>query len=413
MLGFGSKERAVRILVADAIDEAGLAPLVDAGHDVTVSPDLGADDLVEHLAGVDALVVRSTKVTAAAIEAADTLSLIVRAGAGTDNIDTDVAATRGVYVTNVPGRNAIAVAELAMGLLLAIDRRIVDGAVDLREGVWKKGEYRKAEGLFGKTMAILGVGAIGLAVAERAKAFGITVMAMRRSGRSEEIEARIRQIGIRLVDTEDELLGGADIVSIHVPSVPATAGLVNADFLAKMRDGAILINTARGETIDGAALLDALNERGMRAGLDVWPDEPKGGSGTFESDLATHPRVVGSHHIGASTDQSQAAIVEGTVETLLAYCGGVVMNCVNLETAALGSSALTVRHEDKVGVLAQVFEILRTSGLNVKQMSNQVFAGSIAAVAKINVDGEVSDQVVSQLRSIEEVIGVEHLELAA
>lgn len=403
----------MKILIADAIDQDLLAPLAAAGHELVFDVDLDAEGLPGKIKGVDVLVVRSTKVSPACIEAADQLTLIVRAGAGTDTIAVDVAAAHGVYVTNVPGRNAVAVAELTMGLLLAIDRHIVNGAIDLRNGVWNKAIYRKADGLHGKHIAIVGLGSIGLEVAERAKAFGLVVSALRRPNRSESVDTRVRSIGIRLVDTLDELLGSADIVSVHVPSNAETVGLVNADFLAKMPVGAILLNTARGDTIDEAALVDALDNRGMWAGLDVWPNEPAGGKGEFVSPLAQHPRVTGSHHIGASTAQAQAAVVDGTIEVLNAFAAGNVINCVNLDSSARGPATIVIRHQDRVGVLAQVFDVLRTHGINVQQMSNQVFLGGEAAVATMNVGSEPDDSVLHKLGSIDEVFGVEYVKRAA
>ena len=395
----------MKILIADAISEQRLDGLRDQGHDVVVEPALTTGDLPDHLDGVEVLVVRSTRVDAAAIEAAAGLGLIVRAGAGTDNIDTTAASARGIYVCNVPGRNAVAVAELTMGLLLAIDRNIADNVADLRNEVWNKGRYSKANGILGSTLAIVGLGDIGLAVAERAKAFGMPVAALRREGRPPEVQARIRSIGIRLVATTDELLADADVVSIHVPKAADTAGLVDREFLAKLRPGAILLNTSRADVVDEEALLDALDAGHLKAGLDVWPSEPAGKDGPFCSRLGRHPNVVGTHHIGASTAQAQDSVAEGTVAVIEAYTQGQVIDCVNLDRDAVGTSCVTVRHLDQVGVLAQVFAVLKANGLNVQQVQNQIFSGAAAAVATVHIDGSVTDDVVAQLHAIPEVLG--------
>ncbi len=349
---------------------------------------------------------RSTKVTADAIAAADSLGLIVRAGAGTDNIDKDAASAAGIYVSNVPGQNAIAVAELAMALLLAIDRHIALGMSDFAAGKWNKKIYSKADGIYGKTLAIIGLGEIGFALAERANAFGMNVTALRKPGRSANAMSRLRSAGISLVDTEDELLAGADVVSIHVPKSPETTGMCNAAFFAKMQDGAVLLNTARGDVVDEAALIDAMNTRGMRAGLDVWPGEPSSGAGEWTSPLSTHPRVVGSHHIGASTAQAQNAVAEGTVSVIQSYLDGEIRNCVNLAVEPVGAAILTVRHLDRVGVLAKVFETLRGAGLNVQDMDNQLFTGSVAAVASINLEHAPSDEVLAIISSDDDVLAV-------
>lgn len=397
----------MKILFADSISEDRLDPLRADGHELVVEPSLGSDELPAHMAGVDILVVRSTSVSATTIDAADRLGLIVRAGAGTDTIDKQAASDEGVYVCNVPGRNAVAVAELTFALLLAVDRGIASGVRDLRAGTWNKGLYSKADGILGKTLAIVGLGEIGLAVAARARAFGMTVTAIRKDDRPASVQARIRSIGIRLVNTEQELLSEADVVSLHVPKSAGTVGMVNADFLSQLPDRAILLNTSRGEVVDEAALLDAINTKGLRAGLDVWPSEPSGGSGEFQSALAVHDQVVGSHHIGASTTQAQESVADGTIEVIEAYLEGRIINCVNVDPDATGTTRLTIRHHDRVGVLAQVLAVLRSSGLNIQQMQNQIFTGGGAAVATINVDGEVSTETLERLIGIDDVLAAD------
>ena len=148
---------------------------------------------------------------------------------------------------------------------------------------------------------------------------------------------------------------------------------VDAGFLAQMKDGAILLNTSRGEVVNEGALIAAMDSRGILAGLDVWPNEPSSKEGEWSSPLSAHPNVVGTHHIGASTAQAQSAVAEGTVEVITAYTEGRVVNCVNLMSESTGAALLTVRHLDKVGVLAKIFESLRAAGLNVSQMDNEVF----------------------------------------
>ena len=200
----------MRILCADALDNDLLEPLRAAGHKVDVDPSLSGETLPLALAEnpADIVVVRSTKVTAEAIAASRRLGLVVRAGAGTDNIDKEAASNQGVYVSNVPGQNAIAVAELAMGLLLSIDRNIPAGVADLAAHKWDKARYSKADGVFSKTLAIIGLGEIGLALAERASAFGMSVTALAKPGRSAANVARLETAGITLVESLDELIEG-------------------------------------------------------------------------------------------------------------------------------------------------------------------------------------------------------------
>ncbi|MGH3346028.1 MAG: NAD(P)-dependent oxidoreductase [Nocardioides sp.] len=396
----------MRVLFADSLGESTVTELEERGHTCVVEPSLKADQLADRVEGFDGLVVRSTKVRSEVFERADRLALVIRAGAGTNTIDTEAAAARGVLVANLPGRNAAAVAELTMGLLLAVDRRIVDAGVDLRAGRWNKKAYSKAPGLLGSTMGILGLGSIGLEVAQRARAFGIDLVALDKPDRSPDAVARIEDLRIELVDSLDELLAVSDIVTLHLPSSKATAGLVDRSFLERMKDGAVLLNTSRGELVDEAALLEALESKGLRAGLDVFADEPGSGSAAWTSPLAQHPQVVGTHHIGASTRQAQAAIAAGVVEILDAFVQGETPNCVNLTPSRIGSTILTVRHLDRVGVLAHVLDRLSRDRLNVEHMQNRIFRGGDAAVATIDVAGTLSEDLLADLDALPDVFGV-------
>jgi D-3-phosphoglycerate dehydrogenase len=401
----------MHLLFADRLPEQTLVELEARGHDCVMEPGLTAGDLPARIAGFDGLVVRSTKVKRAVFEAADRLALVIRAGAGTNTIDTDAAATRGVLVSNVPGRNAAAVAELTMGLLLAIDRRIADNVADLRNGHWDKERYSKAGGLLGSTMGVIGLGSIGFAVAERAAAFGIQVQSLAKPGRPEHLVARAEELGITMCDSMPELLSSSDIVTLHVPSCDETRHLVDDGFLQQMRKGAILINTSRGDVVDERALLKALDAGAVRAGLDVFADEPGSAKGPWDSPLGRHPNVVATHHIGASTEQAQRAIAAGVTEIVDAFMAGEARHCVNLDPSRLGSVTLTVRHLDRVGVLAQVLDHLSTAGLNVEHMENRVFRGGHAAVASIDIAGQTSDALLAALRAIPHVLGVSEVTL--
>ena len=403
----------MHLLFADRLPEQTMVDLEARGHVCQMEPGLAADDLQARIAGFDVLVVRSTEVKRAVFDAADRLALVIRAGAGTNTIDTNAAATHGVLVCNVPGRNAAAVAELTMGLLLAIDRRIADNVVDLRSGRWDKERYTRADGLLGSTMGIIGLGSIGLAVAERAAAFGIRLQSVARTGRPAHVVARADELAITMRDSIHELASSSDIVTLHVPSSENTRQLVDDAFLEVMRDGAILLNTSRGDIVDERALLAALDAGTIRAGLDVFPDEPGSARGPWDSALGRHPNVVATHHIGASTAQAQRAIAAGVTEIVDAFVAGEARHCVNLEPSRLGSITLTVRHLDRVGVLAKVLDRLRTAGLNVEHMENRVFRGGHAAVASIDVAGQTSDGLLATLREIPDVLGVSEVTLGA
>ena len=396
----------MRVLFADSLGGSTVTELEARGHECTVDATLQAADLPGRIGGYDALVVRSTKVPRAVFEAADRLALVIRAGAGTNTIDTDAAAERAVFVCNVPGRNAAAVAELTLGLLLAVDRRIADNVADLREGRWDKTTYGKAEGLLGSTMGIVGLGSIGFLVAERAAAFGIRLQSVAREGRSPAALTRAEELGITMCESLEELAATSDIVSLHVPAGASTKHLVDDAFLGRMRQGAILLNTSRGDVLDEAALLKALDEGRVRAGLDVFEDEPGSGQAEWDSPLAKHPGVVATHHIGASTAQAQRAIAQGVTEIVVAFTGGEARHCVNLDPDRLGSITLTVRHLDRVGVLARVLDELSSAHLNVQHMVNRVFRGGHTAVAFIDLEGQASPELLETLRATPHVLGV-------
>jgi len=402
----------MHLLFADHLPEQTIAELEARGHVCVMDPEVTAEELPRRVVGFDGLVVRSTKVPRAVFEAADRLVLVIRAGAGTNTIDTDAAAAKGVFVANVPGRNAAAVAELTMGLLLAIDRRIADNVADLREGRWDKRSYSKAGGLLGATMGIIGLGSIGLAVAERAVGFGMRVQSLAKPDRRADVVARAEDLGMTMCDSLGELLSSSDVVSLHVPGSAETRHLVDSDFLAQMRPNAVLLNTSRGDVVDETALLAALDQGAVRAGLDVFVDEPSASTGPWESALARHPAVVGTHHIGASTEQAQRAIAAGVAEIVEAFSHGEVRHCVNLEPSRLGSATLTIRHLDRVGVLAEVLNRLSGAGLNVEHMENRIFRGGDAAVATIDVAGLASQALLTELRGIPHVLGVSEVTLS-
>lgn len=396
----------MKILAADTFPEAQLDQLAARGHECTCAPQLDADTLPDALAGVDVLIVRSTRVTEEVLTRADRLSLVVRAGAGVNTIDWRAAADRGIYVCNTPGKNAVAVAELTIGLLTALDRRIPDAVADLRAGRWRKREYAAARGLAGRTLAIVGFGEIGMAVAARAVALAMEVVVEDKPGRRPEVVARIDELGVRLVPDLPTLLTTADVVSLHVPATDATRRLVDRGFLSHLRPGALLINTSRGDIVDEAALLESIDEKGLRVGLDVFDGEPSAGVAEFHSALASHPNVYGTHHVGASTGQAQAAIADEVVAIIDDFARGVIRNCVNLQEQAPGTATLSVRHRNVVGVLAGVLGVLRRAGLNVEQMENRVFAGGTAATAAIHVAGTIPADVVRSVAEQPDVLGV-------
>ncbi|HVF92212.1 MAG TPA: 3-phosphoglycerate dehydrogenase [Blastocatellia bacterium] len=392
----------MKVLIADKFPESGQAALRQEEIEVIYDSELKDDSLRDAIesTGADVLVVRSTKVTGEMLEAGR-MSLVVRAGAGFNTIDVQTASARGIYVANCPGKNSVAVAELAFGLILALDRRIVENASDLRAGKWNKKEYSKARGLFGRRLGLIGVGRIGQEMIPRARAFGMPVVAWSRSLSPERAGA----LGVEMIQSPLEVAASADIVSVHVALKDETRNLIDERVIDSMRPGSFFINTSRAEVVDQAALERAVRDGRVRAGLDVFAGEPSGGAGTVDDPIFKLDGVIGTHHIGASTDQAQQAISEETLNIIRQYkATGRPPNVVNLARKSPATHLLVVRHFDRVGVLAGVFDRLKSAGINVQETENIVFDGARAAVARINLDQAPSDQVLDGMRSSSEDI---------
>ena len=398
----------MKVLIADKFEQSGIDGLEAIGAKVIYNPDLKDETLVAAVkeTQADVLVVRSTKVKQPALDAG-ALSLVVRAGAGYDNVDVAHASECGIYVANCPGKNSIAVAELAFGLILSLDRRIPDNVADLRAGKWNKKEYSKARGLHGRTLGLLGFGNIGQEMAKRAQAFGLNLSVWSeigvetdRSGLPIDLPLLVRlrpssgsplEPLVRVCTTPEEVAEHCDILSVHLALNDKTRGLINANVLGKLKKGAFFVNTARGEVVDYSALEQAVKERGLRVALDVYGKEPSTGVGDFEDKIVQLPNVYGTHHIGASTDQAQEAIALETVRVVKTYIEtGRVLNVVNLSRLTPSKFVLVVRHKDEPGVLADVFAALRQEKVNAQETENIVFTGAKSCVARINLDSQPS-----------------------
>ncbi|HUR93303.1 MAG TPA: phosphoglycerate dehydrogenase [Gemmatimonadales bacterium] len=388
----------MKVLIADKFEKVGIDGLKELGCTVVSQPDVKAEELPAAIRDTDPhiLIVRSKKVTAEALKAGTALTLVIRAGAGIDTIDVSTASSLGVFVSNCPGKNSIAVAELVLGLLLACDRRLPDQAAELRQGTWNKGEYSKARGLHGRTLGIVGLGQIGREIASRAQAFGMRVVAWSRSLTHEEAD----RLGITYAQTPLEVARLADAISINVAANAETKHLVNAEFLDAMRSGAYLLNTSRGSVVDEAALEKAVREKKLRAGLDVFENEPAGGTGTFANAIVKAPGVYGTHHVGASTDQAQVAIAHEVIRIVETFrTTGEVPNVVNRLARSSATHVLSIRHRNRPGVLAHVFGVLAGGAINVEEVENIIYHGAQATLARIHLDGVPDDGALDRIRS--------------
>lgn len=392
----------MKILIADKMSSSVVKELEGLGAHVTVSADLSENDLPAAIKDFEILIVRSTKVIKKTIESATNLSLIIRAGAGVNTIDLESASNKGIHVANCPGTNTAAVAELAVGLMIAADRRIVNAATDLKAGKWRKKEYGKARGLKGRTLGIIGLGAIGKAVAKIAQGMEMNVAAWSRSLTKEKAE----EMGIGFCAKPLDVATVADVVSIHLAAKKETIHLINEEFLSKMKAGAILVNTSRGDVVDTPALKKAIQEKKIRAGLDVFENEPTEGEGEF-GDVELASLAAGTPHIGASTDQASEAVAANVVEIVKSYKEkGKPLNTVNIRKETTAKKNLVVRHYNRVGVIAGVLDRLREADVNIEEMENMVFSGGTAACCTLLLDSEPSADTLKQIAQDKNIIQV-------
>ena len=316
----------MKVLIADKFEQSGLEGLASLGFDVISQPDLKDDSLEEAMATLmpEGLIVRSTKVEKRHMH--DSLKLIVRAGAGYNNIDVAAASEKGIKVCNCPGKNSHAVAELTIGLIIALDRRIPDNVSQLREGRWNKKEFSKAKGLNGMTLGIIGMGNIGADVARISKSMGMKVIALSLHVGQEGAKA----LGIRLAKDAIEIAKQSDVVSVHCALTSETRGMLNEQFFSAMKTGSYFVNTSRAEVVDQVALEKAISEKGIRAALDVFEGEPDTPTAEYNGSLRDNTNIYCTHHIGASTEEAQEAVAAETVRIFKIYAkSGVAENCVN------------------------------------------------------------------------------------
>ncbi len=373
----------MRILIADLFSTSQIESLKSQGFEIHYDDKLNGESLQSAISSFDpnVLVVRSTKVQAPHFQAGKSLEAVIRAGSGYDTIDKASANAKGVFVANCPGKNAVAVAELCFGLILAIDRRIVSNDQDLKQKKWNKGDYSNCKGLKGRTLGIIGYGSIGHEMTTRALAFDMNVIVFNRS------KPNPKDSRVKVAENMDEVLAVSDIVSLHVPQTAATKEMVNSDFLKKMKKDAVFLNTSRGSLVVEKHLLAHLEENpGFFCGLDVYMDEPADKKGGFASELAQHPRVVGTHHIGASTKQAEDAIGEEAYRMLIEYKKSKIMpNCVNM-ASGLKACVLGVKYVNSPTFFEGLFSLISKLKLKVFECKSEVFEGGNTGLAKLKVE---------------------------
>lgn len=394
----------LKVLVADKFPDKYIQQMKDLDLEVIYSPKLGEKDLPEAAKDADILVVRSTIVNEETINNSKKLNLIIRAGSGVNNINIPAANKKGIYVTNCPGMNAVAVAELAMGLMISLDRLIPDNVSDFNKSVWNKDKFSKGKGLKGKTLGLIGVGNIGKEVAKRALAFEMNVY-------GKDI-TRIEGVQIKDFSEMDQLLPLCDIVTIHLPATPQTKGLFNKQMFSYMKDGAYLINTSRQDIVVEDDLLEAIKEKNIRYACDVFKGEPEAKSGEVSSKLQNNPNVYVTHHIGASTEQAQDAVAEETVKIIKKFiCSGVIDHWVNRAKISDAHFQLVVKHYDKPGVLASVLNVIRSGDINIEEIENIIFEGGIVACCTMKLKHPATADMLKQINENPDVLSVSHVEI--
>ena len=312
----------MKVLVKEKIADSGV-DLLRANFDVDLGLEMTDRELEGAIGEYDAILIRSaTKLTADLIERAERLKVIGRAGTGVDNVDIPAATRRGIIVANAPESNSVAAAEHTLALALALYRNVPQAQATLVDGRWERSRFKGSE-LYGKTLGVIGFGRIGQLVAKRAQSFEMDVIAFDKFVSAE----RFRELGVEGAESLDDLLARADIVTLHVPKTPETVGLIGAESIAAMKDGARVVNCARGELVDLDALTAAL-ESGKLGGaaLDVFPSEP-----FTDHPIFAREDVVVTPHLGASTAEAQDRAGVVTAEQVTAaLTGGVVTNAVNI-----------------------------------------------------------------------------------
>lgn len=386
----------MKVCVADNLPQDAVTELENLGMKVSNLPKLTADELSKGLEDAQVIIVRSTVVTAECIKNSPKLSLIVRAGAGVNNIDMQAASDAGIYVANCPGQNSIAVAELAMGLILSLDRYIADNVSSFRDGNWNKAAYSKADGIFGKTLGIIGTGQIGQELIKRARAFGMPVIAWSRSLTPQKAE----KLKVKRANSIEEVAESCDVLSIHLAQNDQTRGIISKDVLATLKDGAFVINTSRAGVIDEDALFGELSSGRLKAGLDVIGDEPEFKQGEFTSRFQSLNNAYITHHVGASTKQAQLAVANDAVDIVRGYAKeGHVRNWLNHCKQTDAPWQLVVRHFDKPGVIANVMSELKEAKINAQELTNVIFDGKKTACCTIQLDARPSENIMQSIRT--------------
>lgn len=397
----------MKILVACELSDLVLDELRPLGSDLIYAPRLTPDELPARCREVGVLIVDDLRVAPEVIAGAQTLQLIVRAGPGPGNVALEEASTQGVVVAHCPNKDAASIAELAFGLMLALDRHIVESTDALRQGRWARSEFLDARGLAGRTLGLLGLHAAGLEIARRAHAFGMPVVAWSPVAPADVEFSR----EIELCDWPREVARKSEIVVVLDGPETRQLVLVDSEFIDTLPANALLVHLGGPGALDESAVADAVQRRGLRVALDTHPAAPTGNTGRFKSRLVGLPGVIGTLAVRGVTQQAQDAIASEIVQIVRTYLiSGDIVNGLNIAERSPATWQLVCRVRDQVGVMASILDAIRADGINAQEIASRVFLGAKAALCTIALDERPSAEALDAIRALPDVL---HLELRA
>lgn len=397
----------MKILVACTLPDFALNELRALGAELIVRPELPSEQLAAHMGDVAILIVDRRRVPSEAVAASRALQMIVRAGTVVSNIALEEASTRGIFVVNCPHKDGPAIAELMLGMAVALDRRLLENARAVSEGRAPSAELLGARGLAGRTLGILGYTAISRYLVRRARGLGMSVLAW--SASLTPGEGRIPDV--EFCTWPRELAARSDVVTVFGPPEGVETVLVNSEFIQSMRAGALLVHVGHPGVLDEAALVAAASAGRLRVAADVYGSESPGEPSRVRSRLVEVPGVLLTRYLGGSTDQARHAVAAEVVR-IVRHCllSGEVLNCVNLLERSPATWQLVLRLRDTVGVMAAVMDCIRADGVNAEEITSRVFCGARAACCTISLAERPSAEAVEAIRRID---GVLHLYLRA
>jgi D-3-phosphoglycerate dehydrogenase len=398
----------MQILVACELPAVTIDGLRSLGSKVTYLPAAAPQELRDAIVDAGLLIVEHARVGAELLGRARKLQMIVRAGPGPGEIALEDASAQGIFVSHCPTRHAAATAELVFGLILALDRRIVENTTALREGRWARHEFADARGLAGRTIGLLGFDSIGRLIAQRAWAFQMDVVAWSPT----LLPASDADGRVEFCNYPRELARRSDVIVVLEAASDEDSGvLVDSEFLSAMRHGAYFVHVGRPGVVDEAALTEAATERDLRVALDTFAAEPVGDQARFRTPLVDLPGFVGTERMAAVTDQAREATGAEILHIVRSFVvSSEVVNCLNLCDRSPATWQLLLRVRDQVGVMASILEAIRADGINAEEISSRVFLGAHAAWCTIALDERPSAEALEAIRGLPEVL---HLELRA